>query len=34
LLMATDLLVRAALLLAGYHQHHLGDWRRRNARRR
>jgi hypothetical protein len=25
----TDFLVRAALLSAGYHQHHRGDWRRR-----
>ena len=25
---ASDLLVRAVLLAAGYHQHHRGDWRK------
>jgi hypothetical protein len=28
-----DLLARAALLAAGYRQHHRGDWRRRRGRR-
>ncbi|MGD9893490.1 MAG: hypothetical protein AB7R89_17845 [Dehalococcoidia bacterium] len=28
----TDLLVRAALLSAGYHQHHRGEWRRRRSK--
>jgi hypothetical protein len=27
-----DLLVRAALVAAGYHQHHRGDWRKCRAR--
>jgi hypothetical protein len=27
----TDLLVRAALVLAGYHQHHRGEWRKRRG---
>ncbi len=26
---ASDLLVRAALLAAGYHQHHRGEWRKK-----
>jgi len=34
LLLVTDLLVRALLLLSGYHQHHCGDWRRRRERNR
>ena len=29
LIAASDLLVRAALLAAGFHQHQQGDWRRR-----
>ena len=29
LIAVSDLLVRAALLAAGYHQHQQGDWRRR-----
>ena len=28
---ATDLVIRAALLSAGYHQHHRGEWRRRRG---
>jgi hypothetical protein len=27
----TDLLLKAALLSEGYHQHHRGEWRRRRA---
>jgi hypothetical protein len=27
----TDTLVRATLVLAGYHQHHRGEWRKRRA---
>jgi hypothetical protein len=30
---ASDLLARAAMLAAGYHQHHRGEWRRRRDRR-
>jgi hypothetical protein len=29
----TDLLTRAALLAAGYHQHSLGEWRRKRRAR-
>lgn len=29
---AADLVARAALLAAGYHQHHRGPWRKRRAR--
>ncbi len=29
-----DALMRAALLLAGYHRHHRGEWRRRRGHRR
>jgi hypothetical protein len=29
----TDLLTRAALLVAGYHQHSLGEWRRKRPAR-
>lgn len=30
---ATDLTARAALVLAGYHQHHRGEWRRWRERK-
>jgi hypothetical protein len=29
---AADLLAEAALLAAGYHRHHRGEWRKRRAR--
>ncbi len=29
LIKTTDLLVRAAFVVAGYHQHHMGEWRKR-----
>ena len=29
----SDLLVAAALLAAGYHRHHMGEWRKRRGRR-
>ena len=29
----TDALTKGALLLAGYHQHHRGEWRRRRGQR-
>jgi hypothetical protein len=29
---ATDVVVRAVLILAGYHQHHRGEWRKDRAR--
>ena len=28
---ATDLMARTALVLAGYHQHHRGEWRKRRT---
>ena len=28
---ATDLIARTALVLAGYHQHHRGEWRKRRT---
>lgn len=31
LIMGTDALVAATLVLAGYHRHHRGEWRRRRA---
>jgi hypothetical protein len=30
---AADLLAEAALLAAGFHQHHRGEWRRRRGRK-
>jgi len=33
LIESTDLLARAALVAAGYHQHKRGEWRKRRGRR-